>query len=64
MKEIKLYACEHCQTNYADKRKAEQCENNHKTSLKIIKTRYVPITSDQGGFPVAILVKSKDGAER
>ena len=35
MKELKLYACEHCGTQYKNKAEAEKCETSHKTKLKI-----------------------------
>lgn len=30
MTEKKLYTCDVCKTDYADKEKAKQCEKNHK----------------------------------
>lgn len=30
MTEKKLYTCDICKTDYADKEKAKQCEKNHK----------------------------------
>lgn len=35
MKEKKLYTCEICHTDYAEKFACKQCEQNHKTNLAI-----------------------------
>lgn len=64
MKEKKLYSCEYCYTDYADKKMALDCEKNHKVDLSIVSARYSPFKNNQTGFPVAITVESKDGAER
>ena len=37
MKQKILYTCEICKTDYADKKKATECECGHKTGLKAIK---------------------------
>ena len=34
MKVIERYRCELCNTEYSDKKKAEECEKNHKKNLK------------------------------
>ena len=36
MKTSTRYQCEFCGTEYSDKNKCKQCEENHKTNLKII----------------------------
>lgn len=61
MIEKKLYVCEHCNTSYADKDKAEQCEKCHKLNFRIIKTNYIPIKSDQTGMPKSIVVQFLNG---
>lgn len=40
MKELKLYQCEICGTNYNDKKKATDCEKSHKPWAYIIDNRY------------------------
>ena len=34
MKELCKYKCEHCNTEYAEKNRAIECEENHKIKLK------------------------------
>ena len=36
MKTSTRYQCGFCGTEYSDKNKCKQCEENHKTNLKII----------------------------
>lgn len=60
MKELKLYQCEVCGTEYSDESKAKECEKYHATGLRISGHKYDRI----GRFPVKIWVKSKDGEER
>ena len=61
MKTNMRYQCEFCGTEYVDKEKCEKCENNHKKELKIISKKYVPIRSDNTGYPVRIKVEFEDG---
>lgn len=63
MKELKLYQCEVCGTQYADKLKAKECEKYHATDLEISDCKYRGMNVG-GGFPVKIWVKSKNGEER
>lgn len=35
MKELKLFICECCGTQYKDKIEAKKCEDSHKTKLKV-----------------------------
>lgn len=60
MTEKKLYTCDICHTDYADKEKAKVCEKNHKVSTVIKDFRYKP----NCGYPNKILVKFVDGMER
>ena len=59
MKEKKLYTCEICNTDYADKKKAEQCEKEHKLLEKatLIIGQYKPISVYPNGEPYKIRVK-------
>lgn len=64
MKEKKLYTCEFCHTDYAEKFACKQCEQNHKTNLAIKGMRFKPITVDQSGFPISITVVTDKGLEK
>nr|DAD99461.1 MAG TPA: Monocytic leukemia zinc finger protein finger, acetyl transferase, DNA [Siphoviridae sp. ctNU74]DAH76820.1 MAG TPA: Monocytic leukemia zinc finger protein finger, acetyl transferase, DNA [Caudoviricetes sp.] len=58
MREKKLYTCEICNTDYADKEKARQCEKKHKLLEKaVIVGEYKPIGMLAGGEPYKIRVK-------
>lgn len=64
MKELKLYQCEICGTQYSDKLKAEECEKHHATGLEVVNGIYLNMKECADKFPVKIWVKSKDGEER
>lgn len=59
MKIKKLYTCDICGTDYADKENAAKCEKLHKLVSEIKDTRY----SAKYAYPHKILVKFKDGHE-
>lgn len=61
MKEKKLYECEICGTIYAERHKAQSCEELHKTKLKIKDYRFRPYSEDESGFPVTITVVDDEG---
>jgi len=61
LKEKKLWTCECCQTDYASKQKAEECESNHKKKLKVIHKRYLSIGQDRSGLPISITLEAEDG---
>lgn len=64
MKEKKLYTCEICHTDYADKRKCAECEKSHKTKLEIKSlNKFKPFSIYSDGFPNSITVISADGKE-
>ena len=63
MKQKILYTCDICKTDYADEKKARECECGHKTGLKVIDARYKSINAVTHGFPIKITVQSKDGEE-
>lgn len=54
MKNLTLYVCEICGTQYKDKIRCEQCEKGHRTDLIITGTRYLPYPQDKTGIPVTI----------
>ena len=58
MKEKKLYTCEICHTDYADKENARECEKNHKSLEKaVIVGEYKAIGVVINGIPTKIKVK-------
>lgn len=58
MREKKLYTCEICNTDYADKEKAKQCEKGHKLLEKATITgEYKPVAMIPGGEPYKIRVR-------
>ena len=61
MKTKKLYECELCHTNYADKEEAQRCEKNHQKAVEISDTRYLSYNSDQSGIPTKICIKFTNG---
>lgn len=67
MKEISLYKCDICGTEFKGKRqmygmrKSSQKERAHKKVKKIVGTRYLPITKDETGYPDRIAVEFEDG---
>lgn len=61
MKEMVKYQCEYCCTEYKDKSKAEQCENNHKLKAKLKSKRYLPYESDRSGYPMSLNIEFEDG---
>lgn len=67
MREKKLYTCEICNTDYAEKTDAVKCEKNHQLLEKAtIVGEYKPITIFPNGEPHKIRVKfpnSKDWIE-
>ncbi len=54
MKELKLYQCEICGTQYADKDKAKQCEQYHARGLEIDGWSYRGMNETTEKFPVKI----------
>ena len=56
MKELKLYVCEHCGTQYKNKAEAEKCETSHKTKLKIKEMKFVSYKNNHTGFPITLEV--------
>lgn len=65
MKEIKLYVCETCGTQYSEKKKCDECEKLHESKIpkKIIKAKYLPIAQDRTGHPINITIEFNDGTK-
>ena len=61
MKELKLYVCEHCGTQYDNKRETEECENSHKTKLKIKEMKVVSYKNNHTGVPITLEVVDEKG---
>ncbi len=63
MKELHLYQCEVCGTQYVEKQKAKNCEMSHKKPLKVSGTRYNSMNQGSSdGYPVKVTVTFEDGA--
>ena len=61
MKEISMYVCEVCGTQYASRWDCETCESSHKIPKKIVGKRYVRKADNGSGYPVEISVEMSDG---
>ncbi len=61
MKQISLYQCEICGTQYKSKTDAQTCEKNHKKLIDLEALKYVPYKNDKSGYPITITVKFEDG---
>lgn len=63
MKEEKLYRCEYCYTQYADKHACVKCEESHKKIKSAKALKYVSYKHDTSGMPRKILITFEDGEE-
>lgn len=63
MKEIKLYICEVCGTQYKNKVDCERCEKGHRKSLQIFDARYLSLAQDASGMPITITLLGSDGKQ-
>ncbi len=61
MKEIRLYQCAHCGTQYSEKEHCIECEDFHNTKLKITNKKYVSYKKCSDRFPVEITVEDSSG---
>ena len=61
MKQISLFVCEICGTQFKDKIAAKDCEASHKVPEKIAGCRYLSKNQDAKGYPQTISVAFKDG---
>lgn len=61
MKELSKYQCEYCNTEYAEKANAEQCENNHKINAKLKTKKYLSYNLDHSGYPISLNVEFENG---
>lgn len=58
MKELKLFVCEHCGTQYKEKEKAKECEKKHTIPMEIKDSRYHSMSQ----YPDKVEVKFTDGS--
>lgn len=61
MIELTKYRCDYCGTEYADRQKAQQCEDGHRLPAGIKEAKFLPITNDKTGYPNYIIVTMRDG---
>ena len=61
MRELKLYCCEFCGTNYRDKESAKTCEKNHKMPRKYTPTKWKPRSVEASGYPLEIIAEFSNG---
>ena len=60
MKSLQLYVCEHCGTQYKDKKECKKCEDNHKIALEIHDMRFHSC-KDIVNYPDKVELKMSDG---
>lgn len=59
MREMKLYQCEYCNTQYKNKTECEVCESNHIAPVRILSAKYH--ASKLKDYPDTITVEMADG---
>lgn len=62
MKELKLYKCEFCGTQYKDKIECKKCEESHQKIKKVEALQYLPYKNDRTGKPSKIKVIFTNGS--
>lgn len=61
MKEVKLYICEICNTQFKDKNECKKCEDGHVKIKEIKSVRYRPAKDTIAGIPETIEVLFENG---
>lgn len=61
MREIRLYKCEICGTDYADKSMALACEKFHTKPVSVDPCKYIPYTNTKKPYPETIMVSFENG---
>lgn len=61
MKEIKLYKCDICETQYKSKEECKKCETSHIKPKEITGTRYLNVNENAKGYPLTVSIKMSDG---
>jgi hypothetical protein len=57
MRELKLYECEICRTQYASEKAAIDCEQSHRKIVKVKASKYRSQKSNPMGYPDRITVE-------
>ena len=60
MKQVNLFVCETCGTQYKEKQKCQDCEKSHVRPVQITGEKYMPMFCN-GEYPVHISVRMADG---
>ena len=60
MKQVNLFVCEVCGTQYKEKQKCRDCEKSHVRPVQITGEKYMPKLCN-GEYPVHISVRMTDG---
>ena len=61
MKELQLYQCEICNTQYASERAAIDCEKSHRKIVNVKASKYRSQKSNPRGYPDKITVEFDNG---
>lgn len=60
MKEVTLYECEVCGTQYSSSKMAKECEKTHKAIQEIESVKYRSMVANPDGYPDKITVVFSD----
>lgn len=63
MRKLELYMCEICNTQYAEKSEATECERYHVKPIKIQPFKYIPKSMAQQPYPLTVIATFEDGKE-
>jgi hypothetical protein len=63
MKELKLYQCELCGTQYASEKFAKDCEESHRIIKEAKPYKYRSLKSNPDGFPDSVIVEFDNGRQ-
>ena len=61
MKELRLYQCEICSTQYGTRELAEECEKSHRLISSIAASKYRSRKSNPSGYPDTIDIEFDNG---
>lgn len=64
MKQVELYVCDYCKTQYSSPAAACECEANHKKPVRILEVQFQPIGMNRTGYPTYITVELSDGSRQ
>lgn len=59
-----LYICEHCRTQYKEKRACADCEKSHIQPIRIDDCKFVSIKNDKSGYPISVTIMMENGLTR